>query len=71
VPLKQWFVGRELRKRIVKAFVDRRIAVPIPEMQVHVDGRVLGSHEVGGAGGAGEGGPAGTAGSAGRLAGED
>jgi moderate conductance mechanosensitive channel len=71
VPLKQWFVGRELRKRIVKVFVDRRITVPIPEMQLRVDGRVLGGHEVGGAGGAGEDGAAGRAGGAGRLAGED
>jgi moderate conductance mechanosensitive channel len=30
VPLKQWFVGRELRRRIVKAFVQHGFAVPFP-----------------------------------------
>jgi small conductance mechanosensitive channel len=34
VPLKQWYVGRELRKRITQMFVERRIAVPIPKMDV-------------------------------------
>ena len=34
VPLKQWLVGRELRKRITKVFGERRIAVPIPKMDV-------------------------------------
>jgi small-conductance mechanosensitive channel len=47
VPLKQWFVGRELRRRIVKMFIERQIAVSVPEMQVHVDGTVLGAAEVG------------------------
>lgn len=34
VPLKQWLVGRELRKRIVRMFADRGIALEIPEMVV-------------------------------------
>ena len=29
-PLKQWFVGRELRKRLVKAFAQHGFAVPFP-----------------------------------------
>jgi small conductance mechanosensitive channel len=45
VPLKQWVVGRELRKRIARAFVEREIPVPIPEMTVHVDGTVMGLSE--------------------------
>jgi hypothetical protein len=35
-------VGRELRKRIARVFVEREIPVPLPEMTVHVDGAVLG-----------------------------
>jgi moderate conductance mechanosensitive channel len=35
VPLKQWLVGRELRKRIARVFVDRGIPVPLPETIVH------------------------------------
>ena len=34
VPLKQWFVGRELRKHIMRVFTERRIAVPIPKMDL-------------------------------------
>lgn len=30
VPLKQWFVGRELRRRIVKEFVQNGFVVPFP-----------------------------------------
>jgi small-conductance mechanosensitive channel len=30
VPLKQWFVGRELRRRIVKAFAKHGFAIPFP-----------------------------------------
>jgi moderate conductance mechanosensitive channel len=30
IPLKQWFVGRELRKRIVKAFVQHGFTIPFP-----------------------------------------
>jgi small conductance mechanosensitive channel len=37
VPLKQWFVGRELRKRVAKTLTDRGIPVPIPEMKVNVN----------------------------------
>ena len=35
VPLKQWLVGRQLRKRIVRTFVKRGIRVPLPETIVH------------------------------------
>jgi small conductance mechanosensitive channel len=38
VPLKQWVVGRELRKRIAKTFAERGVRLPVPVMQV-VDGR--------------------------------
>jgi small-conductance mechanosensitive channel len=34
VPLKQWEVGRELRKRILKAFADNGIEIPFPERMV-------------------------------------
>jgi small-conductance mechanosensitive channel len=37
VPLKQWLVGRELRKRITDTFVERQIAVPIPRMDIRID----------------------------------
>jgi len=30
VPLKQWFVGREFRRRIAKAFVQNGFAIPFP-----------------------------------------
>jgi hypothetical protein len=30
MPLKQWEVGRELRRRIVKAFGEHGFAVPFP-----------------------------------------
>ena len=30
VPLKQWEVGRELRRRIVKAFVEHGFPIPFP-----------------------------------------
>lgn len=50
VPLKQWSVGRELRKRIAKVFVQRGISVPIPEMHLHLDGTVIGASRAGEAG---------------------
>lgn len=34
VPLKQWEVGRELRRRIKKAFDARGIRIPFPQMEV-------------------------------------
>jgi small conductance mechanosensitive channel len=37
VPQKQWFVGRELRKRIAKAFTERGIPVPIPETKIRIN----------------------------------
>ena len=30
VPLRQWFVGRELRRRVVKAFAEQGFAIPFP-----------------------------------------
>jgi moderate conductance mechanosensitive channel len=30
VPLRQWFVGRELRRRIAKAFAEQGFAIPFP-----------------------------------------
>ena len=38
VPLKQFLVGRELRKRMAQIFTDRRIPVPVPQLQVTIDG---------------------------------
>jgi small conductance mechanosensitive channel len=37
VPLKQWTVGRELRKRLAAAFKARNIQLPIAHMNVTVD----------------------------------
>ncbi len=34
VPLKQWAVGRELRRRMAQIFKDRGVVVPIPKMDV-------------------------------------
>jgi small conductance mechanosensitive channel len=34
VPLKQWQVGRELRKRIARTFAERGIKLPVPTMQL-------------------------------------
>lgn len=36
VPLKQWTVGRELRKRIARVFRERGIGTAVPQMQVEV-----------------------------------
>ena len=36
VPLKQWLVGRELRKRIAKLFATRGIKLPVPHMTVRL-----------------------------------
>ncbi len=35
LPLKQWDVGRELRRRIKKAFDARRIEIPFPHLSVY------------------------------------
>jgi small conductance mechanosensitive channel len=40
VPMKQWFVGRELRKRVARVFTERGIPVPIPEMKIRVEGEI-------------------------------
>jgi len=34
LPMKQWEVGRELRRRIKKAFDARGIRIPVPQMQI-------------------------------------
>jgi small-conductance mechanosensitive channel len=34
VPLKQWEVGRELRRRILKVFDEQGIEIPFPERVV-------------------------------------
>lgn len=36
-PLKQWYVGRELRRRIKKAFDERGISIPSPKMSITVN----------------------------------
>jgi small conductance mechanosensitive channel len=36
VPLKQWEVGRELRKRIARTLVERGIEMPTPHMTVNL-----------------------------------
>jgi small conductance mechanosensitive channel len=36
VPLKQWFVGREMRRRIKHAFDERGIEIPFPHLSVYV-----------------------------------
>jgi small conductance mechanosensitive channel len=38
VPLKQWEVGRELRRRIKKVFDQRGIRIPHPQLTVHLEG---------------------------------
>jgi small conductance mechanosensitive channel len=38
VPLKQWFVGRELRKRVAAMFRERGIRAAVPQMNVKVEG---------------------------------
>jgi moderate conductance mechanosensitive channel len=37
VPLKQWMVGRELRRRITRLFRERGVKVPIPRMELKMD----------------------------------
>jgi small conductance mechanosensitive channel len=36
VPLKQWEVGRELRRRILKAFEEHGIDIPTPAVKAAV-----------------------------------
>jgi small conductance mechanosensitive channel len=43
VPLKQWPIGRELRKRMLKIFAERGIAPPTARMIVTVDRDEVGS----------------------------
>jgi small-conductance mechanosensitive channel len=37
IPLKQWVVGRELRKQIARVFSERGIHMPTPHMTVRLD----------------------------------
>ena len=37
VPLKQWIVGRELRKQMARVFSERGIQMPTPHMTVRLD----------------------------------
>jgi len=37
VPMKQWIVGRELRKRLTQAFKDHGIEMPRPTMHLYVE----------------------------------
>ena len=39
VPLKQWEVGRELRRRITHGFRERRIEIPFPQREVWIRGK--------------------------------
>jgi small conductance mechanosensitive channel len=41
VPLKQWLVGRALRKRIAATFRERGIELPVPQVHVRLDKVVL------------------------------
>ena len=41
VPLKQWTVGRELRRRMAKVFTERGIRVPLPQMNVSMISRAM------------------------------
>ena len=37
VPLKQWEVGRELRRRIYEMMCARNISIPYPQLTIHID----------------------------------
>ena len=37
VPMKQWFVGRELRRRFAATFKERGIQMPVPTMHVYME----------------------------------
>jgi moderate conductance mechanosensitive channel len=39
VPLKQWDVGRELRRRIYLVMRERNIAIPYPQLTIHLENR--------------------------------
>jgi small conductance mechanosensitive channel len=38
-PLKQWTVGRELRKRIARILRERGIRIPVPQMSLKMEPR--------------------------------
>ena len=37
VPLEQWMVGRELRKRLARTLADRGIRMPVPHMALRME----------------------------------
>jgi small conductance mechanosensitive channel len=41
VPLKQWEIGRELRRRIKNAFDARGVEIPFRQLSVHLDNALL------------------------------
>jgi len=41
VPLRQWAVGRELRKRMARILKERGVAVPIPKMDLILERKDL------------------------------
>ena len=45
VPLKQWVVGRELRKRIAKTFAKRGIQIAVPQMVIRSNPPPTTNHE--------------------------
>jgi small conductance mechanosensitive channel len=45
VPLKQWEVGRELRRRVKIAFDQHGISIPFPRLQVHISRHGAGADE--------------------------
>lgn len=46
LPLRQWMVGRELRRRIKNAFDARNIGLPFPQVTVHFDETAKGLHRM-------------------------
>jgi moderate conductance mechanosensitive channel len=52
IPLKQWDVGRELRRRFKKVFDQRGIRLPFPQVTVNFAGGVTGTAEAAAAAGA-------------------
>jgi small conductance mechanosensitive channel len=45
VPLKQWMVGRELRKRIARVFTERGIQMAVPQMVLRSDSPPTTNHQ--------------------------